>query len=319
LLKLSIDSLRATRFRLAGVVRLVSQITMRVGAIDVGSNALRLAIGEVRATGVTAIHTERAFVRLGAEAFSGRAFSADTIERSVAAFALFLARMREFGVERYRAVATSAMRESRSREALVAAIAMATGLVVEVIEGPEEARLARGAVLDQLPSSHAFLADLGGGSTEVSIVAEGAVVAAASLPVGTVRFLSVAADLVERAVEEQLNGFPFERLASHAPFWGTGGSFDVLAQFCPSNAPKTMDVARLKSWQHEVAALSTEQRCERLGIRPDRADVLVPAAVIVATLAKKAGRREVYAPGVGLKDGLLADFRRDAGSIGRSL
>jgi exopolyphosphatase/guanosine-5'-triphosphate,3'-diphosphate pyrophosphatase len=227
--------------------------------------------------------------------------------------------MRQFRVERYRAVGTSAMREAQNRQALIEAIAGATGLVVEVIEGPEEARLARDAVIDQLPSPHAFLADLGGGSTEVSIVAEGAVVAAASLPVGTVRFLTLAADLVERAVEDHLRGFPFDRLAAHAPFWGTGGSFDVLAQFCPSKAPKTMDVTLLKSWQSEVASLSTEQRCERLGLRPDRADVLVPAAVIVATLAKKAGRREVYAPGVGLKDGLLADFRRQAEAAGRVL
>lgn len=147
-----------------------------IAAIDAGSNAIRLTIARVLDPAdsglepiVRPILKERFPVRLGRHVFLSRMFDDETIREAVGAFRQFRSLFEEYGVERYRAIATSASREALNRRRLIEAIRAESGIELEVIDGAEEARLMRAGVMGELGPSLApdLLFDLGGGSLEI--------------------------------------------------------------------------------------------------------------------------------------------------------
>src|SRR4029077_3596653 len=146
---------------------------VHIAAIDAGSNAVRLSGARAySALDIEPLQNERYSLRLGEGVFLRHRFSEDTFKKSVKAFRHFKEIMEEFGVTRYRAVATSASREERNRDAFVRQIKQKTGIVLEVINSTEESRLGRVAVLAALgpESPPTCIADLGGGSLEISVL-----------------------------------------------------------------------------------------------------------------------------------------------------
>src|SRR6185312_15212926 len=179
----------------------------RFAAIDVGSNALRLRVVEATApsqAGKNApagsapadapwkdLATLRSPVRLGAEVFISGRLAPTSIGQACTALREFRQEMDRWKVDAYRAIATSAVREAKNGGTLVERARREAGIELETIEGIEEARLIQLAVTRRiaLGDKRTLLVDVGGGSTEFTLLEKGETVFSMSLPLGTVRML----------------------------------------------------------------------------------------------------------------------------------
>ncbi len=312
----------------------------RFGAIDIGSNALRLAIVEAESPSkARELTTQRAAVRLGREVFTQGRIAPSAISQASEALRKFRELLDEHRVDRYRAVATSAVREAENGGLFVERARREAGIDLDVIEGMEEARLVRLALVGRLDlrTQRALLVDLGGGSTELSLIEGGTLRAARSLPVGSVRLLEAflgggvvdreKAQLAREYVERQLREAPAEiRAGAFDVVVGTGGNFETLAQLCPAPPPPrdddpsrdsrrpppiaypTIDVAAVRALLPRLASMAPDERRAAYGMRPDRADVIVAAGAIVLEIAGALRIDRISAPGIGLREGVLDEL-----------
>ena len=296
----------------------------RFAAIDVGSNALRLRIVEaVSADQVREVATERAAVRLGHDVFLTGRLAPSALIEAVDALKGFRDVMREAGADAYRAVATSALREAQNGPLLVERAEREAGITLEVIEGVEEARLVLVAVKHavKLRGRRALLIDIGGGSVELTLLTDHAPHPSVSLPMGTVRLHEAFLDLdgpvnaAHRALlveylERSLADATFLRDANPEVVVATGGNAEAIAALCPfgTDDGQGIDVAAMRLLRVEMASLHPRERRERYGLRGDRADVIVPALFTLCMVADAVGATTIVTPGVGLKDGILAEF-----------
>lgn len=302
----------------------------RFAAIDIGSNAMRLRVVEVshpdEINSFREVESRRAAVRLGMDAFSKRELSPDAIRAACVALRDFRKVMEDTGVVAYRATATSAVRETRNADLLVERARREADILLEVIEGVEEARILQVAVSRKMPvhDSVAWLIDVGGGSTELTRLVAGNATYSVSLPLGTVRLLGTflggtsAIDahhhtLLLEAIDRTLSEVPAREwaVAKDAAI-ATGGNVDTLAALIPSAqkvlGSRAIDVGALRSLIPKLCQMTTEERRTTFGLRPDRADTLVPACCIFLRIAERLGLNSIAAPGVGLKEGLLLEL-----------
>ncbi|HEX6037948.1 Ppx/GppA phosphatase family protein [Longimicrobium sp.] len=303
------------------------QFPVRAGGIDVGSNAIRFLAAEFTSpTDYRVLAETRAPVRLGHEVFLSGKLARETMEAAVEAIAGFRLQMHELGIEHYRAVATSATRESRNGEEFVGRVRRETGIDLEVITGTEEARLVYEAVRAAVPFGKRkwLLVDLGGGSVEVSLVDATDILWSESHTMGSVRLLEELAGSSEdpgrfqRLLEEYAATLRIPVIAKQwnpAGLAATGGNIEALARLIGAE-PGRGRVARipLKELRNAIAKLSSlsyRQRVEQLGLREDRADVILPAAMVYERVASLVGVDEILVPAVGLKDGVLVDLVDD--------
>src|SRR5262245_29797533 len=296
-----------------------------IAAIDVGSNAIRLSIATVNGdSGYQAVYNLREAVRLGQDVFTNGIISPQPIGRMLQTFADFKQKLEEHGVNHVKAVATSALREATNREAVLKAVNKATGLEISVIGAEEEARLIHLAVKAtvNLKNKVALLVDIGGGSVEVGLADDTTVRCTESYAMGSVRLLKI---LDEKAGEERFNQLVTEyvdatqrRLQQEIGDQkidiciGTGGSIESLGELrkelFEKNSNQKITVEELKALVKKLRAMTFEQRIQDLRLRPDRADVIVPAAIVLQKIVQQAGVDEVAIPGIGLKDGVLREL-----------
>ena len=292
----------------------------RLAAIDAGSNAIRVVIAELAPTEVVRIEAERIPVRLGHGAFTTGAFDSETIDQAVAAFVHFRERFDHHGVSTYRAVATSAVRNASNRDVLLHRLYHEAGIELEVIEGEEEARLVRKAVLhafggaQQMPRA---ILDLGGGSLEVNLK-QGSAWRGYSLPVGTVRLLETFG--LEGAIADAEAGMvrrytatlmqPIARAASGVSTAAvTGGNAEALAKIF---GEPSFELAALEKGLPALVGATVEERMAKFGVKRDRAEVLGIAALVFATVARQLGLQKLHAPGVGVREGVLIELGETA-------
>lgn len=287
-----------------------------IGAIDAGSNAIRYVIAEVTATELVRVEAERIPVRLGGAAFTRGELEETTIAQAVEAFSLLRSRFNVHGVTAYRAVATSAVRDAHNRDVLLHRLYHEAGIEVEVIEGEEEARLVRKAVLQALgPQAPACLLDLGGGSLEINL-RHGAAWRVASLPIGTVRVLSTfglagALSEAEAAMVRRYAAALTQNLgATDSVAAATGGNAEALTQLLGGGPG--FELAALERALPELVGASVEERMQRYGVRRDRAEVLAVAGLVLATVGRQLGVARFLVPGVGLREALLAELAESA-------
>src|SRR5690606_23741373 len=165
---------------------------VRVAALDVGSNAIRFVAAEFRSdVSFRELDLQRFAIRLGHDTFTTGALQPRSVEAVLQAGRRFRARMDELGIARYRAVATSAVRECRNGASLVEMVDRDCGVHLETISGTEEARLVWVAVNRRVPLGDRpwALVDLGGGSMEISIVDRQGIRMTESHPLGAVRLV----------------------------------------------------------------------------------------------------------------------------------
>lgn len=324
------------------------KLVPRFAAVDLGSNALRLRVVEATAAssppstqlpllkanardtesgGFREILNLRAPVRLGAEVFVTGKLAAPSIGQACAALREFRQAMNQAGVDAYRATATSAVREAQNGATLVERARREAGIELEIIEGVEEARLIQLAVVRRLAlgERRALLVDVGGGSTEVTVLDSGQATFSMSLPLGTVRMLetylrdatvvdAARARLLEEGIDRALaEALPHLQKASFDLVVGTGGNVETLADLCPVKGghlgfPKAIDATLARQLRAKLFAMPSSERQKVYGLRPDRADTIVPAVSIFLRVAELFYQGAIVAPGVGLKEGILIEL-----------
>lgn len=309
----------------------MSDLPNRYAAIDVGSNAIRFLAAEFAGERHYAVLEQiRVPVRLGHDVFVTGRLTSDAMQAAVEAFRSFSQKLNEHGVAAYRAVATSAVRESRNGKELIERAAQ-VGITIEVINGGEEARLVHLAVRDRLRLGRRkwLIADLGGGSVEVSIVDDQGIHRSESYEMGSVRLLeelAVAGDApgqFRRRLEEYTATLRNSRIlhANVTGFVATGGNIEALAKLAAAT-PDTAGVAvlglnDLRALIERLSRMSYNDRVSQLGLRTDRADVILPAAMVYERIAVLAGTDTIIVPNVGVKDGIVIDLRDRHASKGR--
>jgi exopolyphosphatase/guanosine-5'-triphosphate,3'-diphosphate pyrophosphatase len=297
-----------------------------IASIDVGSNAMRIMIAQVTRSGsLRPILRKREPVRLGRDVFANGKISAPLIEATVQAFRGFKALCERHKVILVRAVGTSALREARNSTALIEAVQARTGITIEIISGTEEARLIQLAVSRALTLRNklAVIVDMGGGSTEVCLLQDGDVIMSETHPIGAVRLLHLleaqnyTTQRFTKLVREYVSSLQ-RQLKRHIGkrkvhlCVGTGGNFECLGdlrvKLLKRKARDRLTITDLQRILTSINALSLPERIKKLGLRPDRADVIGPAAAVLAEIMRASGASEVRLPGVGLKDGVLLDL-----------
>jgi len=302
---------------------------VHIAAIDAGSNAVRLSVARAySALDIEPLHNERYSLRLGEGVFLRHRFSEDIFKKGVKAFRHFKEVMDEFGVTRYRAVATSASREARNRDAFVRRIKQKAGIRLEVISGAEESRLGREAAIAALgpESPPRCIADLGGGSLEINILRDHTVEQNAQLPVGTVRLMTTLSipGVIRPAQEEQVKRYVRALLESRLPSRpnlgesiavALGGNAETLMTVAPGpreHGVPTLQLSLLRERLDDILRRDVRERMKAYAVRRDRADVMGIAAITFVTLGRYLNLRTLSIPGVGLREGLLQEIARDA-------
>jgi exopolyphosphatase/guanosine-5'-triphosphate,3'-diphosphate pyrophosphatase len=300
---------------------------LRVAAVDVGSNAIRFVAAEFSGPRErTVLDEERVGVRLGHDVFLTGKLADEPMDAAVAGLADFRRRMEKLGIAHYRATATSAVRESRNGADFARRVRDEAGLELEVITGYEEARLVYQAIRSrvELGRDRWILVDLGGGSVEVSLADEGGILWSESHTMGSVRLLEVLSGSgddpgrFQRLLREYAATLQIPTAAQHlrpAGVIATGGNIEALAKLAGTppkgGRPGAIAMGELRDAIRMLARLSYAQRMEQLKLRADRADVILPAAMVYERVAQLAGAEEIRVPGVGVKDGLLLDLVED--------
>ncbi len=290
----------------------------RMAAVDIGSNAMRITIARTGSDGEPErLDYLRAPVRLGHSTFLTGRLTDENLDAAVEALVEFRRRMDAYGVTRHRAVATSAVRDAENGGELVDRSRQEAGIEIEVIDGAEEARLVWRAVRHRLDVEGRWvLVDLGGGSLEVSITHDAALERSATYPLGTVRLLERAeggdSDSVGEALRRLDEELALPRSDELEGVLATGGNIETLAELSGAEPDATgaarVGLEALRETMARVEALSYDRRIAELGLRPDRADVIVPAGRIYLRVAELAGAEEVVVPNVGVSEGVLLEL-----------
>ncbi len=304
-------------------------MAQKIAAIDAGSNALRLIVGNVNDSWqVETVENVRLPVRLGRDAFSNGMLQERTIQQAVNAFLHFQRVAESFGVVRTRAVATSAMREARNSDILIDRIARTSGIEVEIIGGAEEARLIHLAVSRavKLKGKRAVLIDIGGGSVEVTVSENENITSVESYNMGTVRLLQKLDGVSHAPGKTQPFGLLVREYAEAARrridrefgakrvdvCVGTGGNVEELGRLRQRLFKEAdgslITVRELDELIQTLGDLSVKERIRKYNLQPDRADVILPAAIVLQMIAQEAHVRQIEIPRVGLKDGVLLEL-----------
>jgi len=298
-----------------------------ISAVDIGSNAFRLAIGFVDQSGsLSLVEDFREAVRLGREAFSPRqTLSEDTILRSIEALKRLKKISDDHNVEKTRVIATSALREARNSKELITRVKEQVGWNIEVIGGEEEANLIFTAVKSKvdLKGKTALLVDIGGGSVEITLSQNAEILRSNSYPFGSVRLLETLKEekldskTARKLLEKHINfiGVELEReLKNHYVdcLIGTGGTIETIGhlrvEVLKKKRSSLIKRVELETFLKQLRSLSYEERINKLGLKPDRADVIEPACMVYERVFKHTSESELLIPHVGLKEGVLLDM-----------
>ncbi|WP_299671916.1 exopolyphosphatase [uncultured Polaribacter sp.] len=286
----------------------------KFAAIDIGSNAIRLLVSNV----IVAEDREPQFkksslvrvpIRLGADAFVGEGIISEAnVTRMINAMEAFKLLMKVHGVERYKACATSAMREAANGKEVVGKILSETGVTIDIIGGKEEAAIISSTDLNELiEGDSAYLyVDVGGGSTEFTIFSKGEIIISKSFKMGTVRLLnnkkSVNKEIfanVEKWIKKNTKDLKRVSLI------GSGGNINKLFKMSGRTEGKPISFIYLNAQYQFLKNMSYDDRISELSLNPDRADVIIPATKIYLSAMKWSGARKIYVPKIGLSDGII--------------
>lgn len=299
------------------------RMPVRLASIDIGSNAIRLFVGQQNKSGrVTVLADTRASVRLGKDAFSAGYIRPITLGELERALTHFRELCEYWNVRQIRAVGTSALRDSSNSKRVIAQLRRRTGIDVKLINGQREASLLHKAVSHALDirGKDALLIDMGGGSLEVVLSRKGRLVTKQSLPLGTVRLLSKVSrkhqyEDIAKWVRTPLYRLRLSLLGRQQKpmelMVGTGGNLRALGKLCYrlglSRSRNRFHRDHLEILSQRLFLLNLSDRMKRFQLRKDRADVILPAAVVTLEMMRIFEVNEIVVPNVGLKNGLFWD------------
>ncbi|WP_029038673.1 Ppx/GppA phosphatase family protein [Salinimicrobium xinjiangense] len=290
----------------------------KYAAIDIGSNAVRLLIMTItEQEGRDPIFKKTSLVRvpirLGADVFLTGKISEENISRMVDTMEAFKLLMRSHRIEKFKACATSAMRESQNGEAVAALIEKETGIKINIIDGTDEAAIIAATdlhALIQTDKTYLYV-DVGGGSTEFTLYSEGKTIASRSFKLGTVRLLEdTVSDNVWKEVESWIRQVTSKY--SKIDLIGSGGNINNIFKSSGKANGKPLSFFYLSSYYQLLQSFTYEERITQLNLNQDRADVIVPAAKIYLSAMKWTRARRIYVPKIGLSDGIIKSLYQES-------
>ena len=290
---------------------------MKFGAIDIGTNAARLLVGEVCQEQnhfyVKKISYTRIPLRLGDDVFEFGKISKEKYKNTLDTIKSFKLIAGIFNVEKLRAVATSAMRESKNADKIIQKIKNKTDVEIEVISGQEEADLIFGTflLLDFDKSNPFIVVDVGGGSTEISVFESGQKIASQSFEIGTIRILK---NKVAEGIWQEMAEWLEQNMDKSIPheLFGTGGNINKIHKIVGLKDNQPVELKKMKSLYDSIRKLSFEERMDKFHLKPDRADVIVPALEIYLFLMQKLENNKISVPKIGLSDGMIYKMFTDS-------
>jgi len=285
----------------------------KYGAIDIGSNAIRLLVSNVveredKEPQFKKSSLVRVPIRLGADSFVIGKISEENVQRMVDAMEAFKLLMSVHGVEKYKACATSAMREASNGQAVANQILKKTGVKIDIIGGKEEAAIISSTDLNELISGDKtyLYVDVGGGSTEFTVFSGGKIVNSKSFKIGTVRVLNNTKEQNKETFKKVQNWIQVNTaLYRKVSLIGSGGNINKLFKLSGRAEGTSLSYIYLNAQYQFLKKMSYSDRISELGLNPDRADVIIPATKIYLSAMKWSGARKIYVPKIGLADGII--------------
>jgi len=307
-----------------------SMSNLLMAAIDIGSSAIRMDIAEIHGEGqIRVLDSLKKGVQLGREAFTEGHLSQETIRAACDALRDFKKVMDTYGVARYRAVATSAVRESTNSETILDRLLMSTGLDVEVIDGPEENRLTLSAVMDSLRGApdlgkeKTIVVEVGGGSTDVALLSNGELQQSGTFPLGSIRLRagvssgSAKHDQQLRFLKRQIASFLSNikremdiRDAGH--YIAMGGDVRFAARILNSSVPSmrlsTISKEAFSDFVDSLSRMTTDELVQKYSIPYLDAETLVPALLTYSQLLKETQAQDITISDASIRAGMLQDL-----------
>lgn len=283
----------------------------KLGAIDIGSNGVRLLITNVlEVKNQDPIFSKSSLVRvpirLGGDVFIDRQISEENTNRLSDAMKAFGLIMKINKVEQYMACATSAMREATNGQEIADKISKETGVNIQIIDGAEEASIIASTDLHiMIKDDKTYLyIDVGGGSTEFTIFAKGKVATSRSFPIGTVRLID---DMVSSKMWKEAEQWIKDNTKKHDDIEaiGSGGNINRIFKDSGRKKGKPLTYKYLTDQSKFLSSFTYEERIRDLGLNPDRADVIVHAIRIYINAMKWSKAKHIHVPKIGLSDGII--------------
>lgn len=284
---------------------------MKLAAIDIGSNAVRLLFINVYETDKGPQYIKDAMyrvpLRLGEDVFKKGKLSKKKIKDFVATMESFKKLMKVHKPVAYMACATSAMREAANGEEVLKKIKKTSGIKITIISGQEEADFLFSNHIERFqsePNKNYLYIDVGGGSTELILISNGEKIDRKSFNVGTLRLRD---NQVENSEWKKMDKFMLEMLSKYNPIIGvgTGGNINTMQKYFGKSKKQELDISVIKDTFDKLNNLSTDQKIMQYNLKPDRADVIVPAAIIFLRVMETMQLTSLLVPKVGLADGMI--------------
>lgn len=280
-------------------------------AIDIGSNAIRVLISNVVITAgnppkYMKSSLVRVPIRLGQDSFTVGEISPRNIKRMVKAMKAFKLIMKVNNVKKYMACATSALREANNASEVIKEVKKKTGIEIQVIDGKREAEIiATTNIFESINKNRTFLfIDVGGGSTEFSVLIKGKRIVSKSFKIGTVRMIN---NMVGESVWEEIKQWIENNTKNYSKLalLGSGGNINKLFKIAKVKEGRPLSMIKLNQLYNELNQLDYNERIVQWELNPDRSDVIIPATQIYLKALHWSGASEIFVPKIGLTDGII--------------
>jgi len=284
---------------------------VRLAAIDIGSNAARLLITEVRTNSngkpeFNKLSLVRVPLRLGFDVFDNGFIPEDKIAMFIKTIKAYKYLLDVYEVKEFRACATSAMRDASNSKEIIDRIKAETDISISIISGKDEASfIYDNHIAESMNDEDSYLyIDVGGGSTELTYFSDGKLIFKESFNIGTIRLLKNQVsekewDDMKEFIKKNTTGY------HHVTAIGSGGNINKVFSLSKRKEGKPLSLQLLRDYYKEFNSLTLEQRISMYHLREDRADVIVPALLIYVNVMRWADADEIYVPRIGLADGLV--------------
>ncbi len=289
--------------------------TLKFASIDIGSNAVRLLISNVyfrknRDPEATKNSLVRVPIRLGEDAFNNGRISEENIIRLTYTIKSFKLLMKVNNVKKYLGYGTSALRCSKNKVEILNRIKDKTGIVIEIIDGNKEAKLITKNKIFQNDSKLFCLIDVGGGSTELTLLKNNSVIKSRSFKIGGVRLIN---NLVTKKEWQSFDAWIKNNLTNigDVSVVGFGGNINKIFKLSGNNIGRPLSLAKITSTLKNLESLTIEEKSLNLKLNPDRLDVIVPAGRVYEHILTKMSVRKITVPKVGLADGMIFKLMKE--------
>ena len=285
----------------------------KIAAIDIGSNALRMLISYVISSGDEYVFQKNSYlrlpIRLGEDSFKNGVISNEKIILLTNAILSFKYIMKVHGVKDYKIYATSALRESINSKEVISIVKKNTDLNIELITGIKEAKIiSKGNSHEKIEFNKTFLyVDVGGGSTEFSILRNGKEKISRSFKIGTVRLLN---NLVDDSMFMDIKKWLQSNIDNDdkIKLFATGGNINKIQSMTGSKSGKPISYLSIKDLSNNLMEFNYQERMMKFDLNPDRADVIIYALKIFITTMEFVKANKIFVPKSGLVDGMINEI-----------